>query len=210
MKEMKQYTINMISAQHDWSAIPQLAIDCKYSNTTDDVRAFGQICCNESELLIHLWTEQKEIRAEEQGLLGMPCKDSCLEFFFCPQEEDIRYLNIEFNFNKCLFLGIGTGLQDLSRIIVSNIESIFSPKVYRTEHGWEIYFKVPYQFIRRFFPNFQVFDGKTIRANCYTCSESSAIPYDFSWNRIQGTPLTFHRPEDFGIMDFRLSPNTSI
>ena len=202
MQNTRRYIIERIVDQPNWKAISTLEIDCKYGEITADVKAFGQICCNEREILLHLWTEQKEIRAEEYGPLGMPCKDSCLEFFFCPEENDTRYFNVEFNLNKCLYLGIGTCIQDLSRIIIPTIENLFAPETNRTENGWEIYFKIPYHFIQRFFPDFYVYEGKVIRANCYTCAEAVTVPYDLSWNRINKTPLTFHRREDFGIMEF--------
>ena len=207
---MNQYTIVSVNNLPDWDDIPILSMSCIYDGTPDSVKAYGQICSNVNAILLHLWTEQLEIRAEEKGLLGMPCKDSCLEFFFCPNDKDSRYINVEFNINKCLFLGIGSSLQNLSRIVVEDLESVFLPQTNRTLKGWEIYFQIPYSFIQRFFPDFQVHDGKVIRANCYTCSEASATPYNLSWNRIQGYPLTFHRPEDFGTMIFRISPNVHI
>lgn len=204
MQRMNQYTIVRSDSTPDWDDVPALCINCKYDDGSDSVKAYGQICCDESAILIHLWAEQREIRAEERGLLGMPCKDSCLEFFFCPNDQDIRYINMEFNINKCLYLGIGSSLQDLSRIVIEDADSIFKPQTNRTPKGWEIYFQIPYSFVQRFFPDFFVFDGKVIRANCYTCSESSSTPYNLSWNRIQGYPLSFHRPQDFGTMKFRI------
>jgi len=210
MRRTNQYVIGYINNHPSWEAIPTLSINCKYDDGSDSVKAYGQICCDESAILIHLWAEQKEIRAEERGLLGMPCKDSCLEFFFCPNDQDIRYINMEFNINKCLYLGFGSNLQDLSRIVIEDADSIFKPQANRTQMGWEIYFQIPYSFITRFFQDFHVFDGKVIRANCYTCSEASNPPYNLSWNRIQGNPLTFHRPQDFGTMIFRIPAEANV
>ena len=211
MQRMNQYTIVRSNNITNWGEVPSLCINCQYGETSDSIKAYAQICCNESAILVHLWAEQQEIRAEEHGVLGMPCKDSCLEFFFCPNDQDTRYINMEFNINKCLYLGIGSNLQNLSRIVIENADSLFKPKTSYTPKGWEIYYQIPYAFIQRFFPDFRVFDGKVIRANCYTCSEASNPPYNLSWNRIQGHPLTFHRPQDFGTMAFRIphEANTS-
>ena len=150
---------------------------------------------------MHLISKEKNIRAFETALLGTPCHDSCLEFFFCPMEGDKRYFNIEYNSNGCIFLGMGTYIGDLVRFAVKG--DIFSPKIIVKEDGWEIFYSVPFEFICRFFPGFEVYEGKKMLANCYKCSEASEPKQFMSWSPIVGEPFKFHRPECFGTMTFR-------
>lgn len=199
---MNSYDIKHVQGAPDWNSIPVLNIENRYLETPQDITACAQICYNEDALLVHLSTEEKEIRAVETGLLGAPCEDSCLEFFFCPMEGDNRYFNLEFNSNGCLFLGFGTGIDDLIRLIYEKPEEIFSPDIRKTANGWEIFYKIPYSFVKLFFPEFEVENGKKIRANCFKCADFSNPPHYMSWNLVEGEPFTFHKSHCFGVMNF--------
>ena len=166
------------------------------------IRSFAQLCWDAEALWVHLWTDELEVRAEEAGPLGIPCEDSCLELFFSPMEGDSRYFNFEYNANSCLYLGIGSCFDDLTRLVPEDAEALFAPAVNRLERGWEIFYQVPFAFIRRFFPAFEAKPGKTMRANCFKCADLSTPPHYLSWNPVVGEPFTFHRPDCFGIMRF--------
>ena len=197
---MNKYTVSYCPAVPDWSKIPVLNIDTPYRKTPDDIRAYAQIGWDEQALHVHLWADVQELRAVEEGPYGMPCEDSCLEFFFCPVPGDPRYMNIEFNPNGCMYLGMGTSLKDLTRLIPDQEGNPFQPRIQKTGSGWEVFYTVPYRFIRRFFPNFAPIPGMTIRANCYTCSDLSDKPYYLSWNQVEAQPFTFHHSQSFGFM----------
>ncbi len=200
---MKEYKIKKFCGKPDWSTIPSLSIDVPYENTPDTITAGAQICYNDEAIYVHLSTVEEEIRAVEKGPLGMPCEDSCLEFFFSPMDDDIRYFNFEFNANGCLFLGLGKSLTELVRLVPDEQKNIFEPKISMTKDGWEIYYKVPYTFIRHFFPNFEIKPGKKVRANCYKCSDLSNPPHYLAWSAVPAQEeLSFHMPEYFGIMEF--------
>lgn len=199
---IKSYDIKKVAGNPDWSSIEKLNIDTRYMETPDTITAQAQICYNDEALLVHLETEEAEIRAVEKGPLGAPCKDSCLEFFFSPMEEDDRYFNIEFNINGCLFLGFGSSLDDLTRLIVENIEDILKPQIKKGDKGWEIYYSIPFSFIRRFFPEFDAEPDKAMRANCFKCADFSNPPHYMSWNPIESEHFTFHTPSSFGVMYF--------
>ena len=200
---MKTYEIKKASGSPDWSEIPYINIDVPYLETPKSITAKAQICYNENELLVHLSTVEENIRAESKGPLDAPCEDSCLEFFFSPMENDKRYFNIEFNMNKCIFLGFGSNVKNLIRLIPEEpTEEMFAPKVKKTDDGWEIFYRVPYTLIRRFFPDFEVYSGKKIRANCYKCADLSEPPHYLSWSPVSTENFTFHKPECFGEMVF--------
>lgn len=198
---MNSYDLKKVQGTPDWSSIPTLDIANRYLETPDDITACAQICYNNEALLIHLSTVEKDIRAVEKGPLGAPCEDSCLEFFFCPMDGDPRYFNLEFNINGCLFLGFGKSIDDLVRLIIEPDE-IFAPKIKKTENGWEIFYSIPYSFIRLFFPDFEARNGKSIRANCFKCADFSTPPHYMSWNKVVGEPFTFHKSHCFGVMNF--------
>ena len=198
---MRNYTIKQMTGKPDWALVPTLPIDNRYFDTPLEITAQAQIAYNEDALWVRLSTVEERIRAIEVGPLGSPCEDSCLEFFFCPMEGDNRYFNIEFNVNGCLYLGFGSYIGDLVRLLPSE-EPLLSPNIHRTASGWEIEYEIPYSFIRRFFPDFTAFSGKHMRANCYKCADFSTPPHYMAWSPIVGEPFKFHRPECFGEMIF--------
>ena len=199
---MRQYTIRKMT-DAGWDAVPVLPIDHTYFDTPDHIKAEAQLAYDDAAILVHLSTQERNYRAVENTPLGSPCEDSCLEFFFCPMEGDPRYFNIEYNPNECVFVGFGSGIGDLVRLIPCETESsFFSPTIKRGEDAWEITYRVPYSFIRRFFPEFKVFSGKRIRANCYKCADLSEPAHYLAWGPIVGEPFRFHRTECFGEMIF--------
>ena len=200
---MMHYTITPVKGQPDWSTVPVLSMDKKYLQTPDHICAFAQVCYDETGLLLHLTAVVPEIRAVETGPMGSPCEDSCLEFFFQPVAADGRYINLEFNINGCYYLGIGSGIDDLMRLLPdSGANTLFNPDIRKTDAGWEIYYKIPYEFIRRLFPAFEAKPGVSIGANCYACSDLTVPCYYLSWSAVTTDPFTFHRPSCFGTMTF--------
>lgn len=197
---MKEYVIKCVNGQPDWTAVPCLSMEETYLQTPVGISAHGQICCNEDALLVHLWADVPEIRAVETGPLGSPCEDSCLEFFFQPVSGDARYINLEFNFNGCFYLGIGNGIGNLIRMVPDS--KLFCPDIRATETGWEIFYRIPYSFIRVLFPNFEVTPGAAMRANCYACSDLTVPHYYLSWNPVDTEHFSFHQPKCFGNMKF--------
>ena len=201
---MKKYELLKVSGEPDFSLIPVLDIDVPYRDTPSDIGASAQICYGDDAFYVHLWTAEKNPLANEFGPTGMPCRDSCLEFFFSPMEDDERYFNIEFNMNGCVFWGFGSCVDNVIRLAPEDKtpKDTFDYTINRTETGWEIFYSVPYSRIRQFFPDFKVYTGKKMRANCYKCSDMSNPPHYLSWNKIEGERLSFHRPSCFGMMEF--------
>lgn len=198
---MRTYTITRKIGDIDWHQVPILSIDNPCQTEGVNILAGGQVCYDEEFLYVRLFAKEEHIRAEYTGLLDAPCEDSCLEFFFSPIEGDSRYFNIEFNPNCCVYFGIGSSAKDLVRLIPEG-GFPFEPKVTRIADGWEITYRIPYSMIRRFFPNFAPVSGSHMRANFYKCGDLTVKEHYFSWNKITGDELSFHRPCDFGLLTF--------
>lgn len=198
---MRTYTIEKMT-DAGWDAVPALEIDHRYFETPEEIKAYAKLAYDEEAILVRLSTKEKKIRAVETGDLGSPCEDSCLEFFFSPMEGDLRYFNVEFNSNGCMYLGMGSYIGDLVRLLPGDGVNPFSYSINKEEGAWDITYRVPYEFIRRFFPTFEVYSGKRMRANCYKCADFSEPPHYMAWSPIVGEPFKFHRPECFGEMIF--------
>ncbi len=198
---MNTYTIIRKPSVLDWEKVPVARIDTHLQQETVDISATGQLCYDEKFLYVRLSAKEQNIRAEYTGPLDAPCEDSCLEFFFCPDYDDSRYFNIEYNPNCCVYLGIASCLEDLVRLLPEN-GMPFSAVANRTGDGWEITYQIPFEFIRRFFPNFAPVSGTKIRGNFYKCGDLTVQEHYLCWNPITGDKISFHRPCDFGELVF--------
>ena len=104
--DVRTYSIVKIAGVPDWNAISELSADNILWEPDCGVRAFAQLCYDDSNLYIHLRAVEKDIRAEYTAPLSPVYQDSCLEFFFMPDGGD-RYFNFEINPNGCLYIELG-------------------------------------------------------------------------------------------------------
>lgn len=197
---MERYTIKKTAGELDWVNVPALKIDKQLWGTHTDIRAQAQICYDETGLYVHMNAEEKDIRAEINQPLQPVCFDSCLEFFFCPDEDDPRYLNFEINPNCFTFIGVSFCRSDNTRICPAKEEQLFCKRSRYTENGWEVYYTIPLEFLRVLFPHCVLRSGVRIRANCYKCGEKTVNPHYLSWNPVVSEQPDYHRPQDFGLM----------
>ncbi len=197
---MREYIIKKAEGKISWENVPFLNIDHLLWTEKSEIEAKAQLCYDDEAIYVHLIAREEHIRAEHTSPVGMPCEDSCLEFFFSPYNGHDRYFNIEFNPNCCMYLGMGTGVHDLVRLLPEH--EPFSPRANRTEDGWEVFYSVPKSFITHFFPDFKLESGREMRANCFKCGDLTVNPHFFSWNRVTSETPAFHRPCDFGLMRF--------
>ena len=194
---MKEYTIIRIKDQIDWSRVPELHADTVLWEPYSGIQAFGQFCYNDENLYVHLRAVEEHIRAQYTAPLSPVHKDSCLEFFFMPED---RYFNFEINPNGCLHIGFGHNRQDRTVLFKKDDAVFFDIRTDSTDDGWEVYYRIPLSFIRLFYPDYH-FEG-TMRANVYKCGDETAHIHYLSWNPVSSETPDFHRPQDFGRMTF--------
>ena len=57
------------------------------------------------------------------------------------------------------------------------------------------------EFVRRFFPEFELRRGLRLRGNFYKCGDATVQPHYLAWNPVTSAVPAFHRPEDFGVIE---------
>ena len=196
----RQYQIQKITGKPDWNKIEKAPIDQKLWLPCEQVSAYAQLAYDDSRLYVRLHAEEPTIRAENTGMLDQPCQDSCLEFFLSPVKGDARYLNIEMNPNCCLYFGIGTGRDDLVRLLPTQGVGALNAHCTRSETGWDLYYSLPFSLLRLFFPAFH--PHGIMRGNFYKCGDLTQQEHYLAWNRVACAEPDFHRPEFFGELEF--------
>ncbi len=197
---MRNHVISRKPEVLDWSQLPVLPIDNLCWTPEIDISAQAQICYDADALYVRLAAKEAVIRAEHTGPVGMPCEDSCLEFFFAPNANEDRYFNFEWNPIKTLYLGFGTGRSLHVRQIVENAEKLFDPKPFFFEGGWGIEYEIPLSFLQLYCPGY-TFSGEAA-CNFYKCGELAPIDHGLYWSPITGPVCDFHRRSDFAPLYF--------
>ena len=193
------YRIRSAAGEPDWADVPELEAGRILWKPDCGIRAFGQFCYDAQFLFVHLRAVEENIRAEYTAPLSPVFRDSCLEFFFMPENED-RYFNFEINPNGCLHVGFGRGRGDRTVLYRRDMDTLFAIRPLKTPDGWEVFYLIPLSFLRLFWPDF-TFTGN-LRANVYKCGDLTRQEHYLAWNPVASETPDFHRPQDFGLMTF--------
>lgn len=193
------YTITKVNVLPEWEQIPVLRIDKILWCDDTGIRAYGQVCYDDENLYVHMSTTEKDIRAENTAPLSPVHEDSCLEFFFRTGISD-NYFNFEINPNGCMCLQYGPSRGKRFNIVKHDAFSYFDIQTGRTSEGWELFYKIPLEFIRLFQSDFH-FEG-SLFANMYKCGDKTVKMHFLAWAPIDLERPDFHRPEYFKELRF--------
>ncbi len=162
----------------------------------------------EDKILIHYMVEEQSVRAVAEKDNGSVWQDSCCEFFVSPTD-DGTYYNIEANCAGQILLANGAGRHDRTfadPTVISQIDrwSSLGRTPFEEKIGncaWEMALVIP---TTVFFKHNRVqLKGQKMRANFYKCGDLLQTPHFLSWNKIDVPTPDFHRPEFFGMIEFR-------
>ncbi len=193
------YTITKVSGDFEWSTIPVIPIDKVLWTDDYGIRAQGQLCYDNDFLYVHQSAVEKDIRAMNTEPLSPVYEDSCLEFFFMA-EGSPNYFNFEINPNGCLGAGYGPKKTDRISIVRNDAADYFDIHTDRTADGWEVFYKIPLEYIRLFEHDFR-FSG-TLAGDMFKCGNKTVNKHYLSWTKIDLDTPNFHCPEYFGKLVF--------
>ena len=143
-----------------------------------------------------------------------------MEFFFAPMgPEKLAYFNFELNPKGVAYIGFSSdGTRAGSRQAAKELEDAYfdiqgmseaEARNYNQVNKdndrayWELSYSVPYALIKTHVPEFDPeTPNKKISANFYKCGDLTDNIHYGSWNPLTSEKPDFHRPEDFGILQF--------
>jgi hypothetical protein len=161
----------------------------------------------ETAFFLQYKVKEQAVRAIAAIDNGQVWRDSCVEFFVTPADDDIYY-NFEFNCIGTALLSAGESRRNRESAQTSVLTNIrrypslgrhpFAERIEET--AWDLTLVIPYTCIFKH-PNYSP-AGKTVRANFYKCGDDLTTPHFLSWNPIDTERPDFHRPEFFGTVKF--------
>ena len=185
-----------------WRNCEPANIDC-YRWDVNGYRphAEARVMYDERGLHVVLTAQEAEIRAQAE-MRGAICTDSCLEFFFQPDVNCARYVNVEMNPLGIHMIGIGEGRFnrfEAAQLPLPNMQINYTalpPDDYAAE-AWGIAYTVPAGFLKLWF-GVELKPGLQMRGNFYKCGDKSRYEHYGMWNEVEVDKPDFHRPEYFG------------
>lgn len=153
---------------------------------------------NEEALFVRFDIREKHIRATYTQMNDPVCRDSCVEFFFCPQQTDERYLSFEINPLGALLIGLGASGSNITYL--TDDRGQFEIETACKKDFWQAAYRIPISFLRKYFS--QV--SRELRGNFMKCADRSRTPHHGCWNLIGTEIPMFHVPRYFG--EIRLLP----
>ena len=152
----------------------------------------GKLLYNDYGIYVQLETDEKPLLARCCNQNDKVCCDSCMEFFFRPNENDPRYFNFEFNPFGTMYFAIRTSRFD--PVYPDKDKKYFNVKSYVDDKTWVLQFCIPFEFID------EVFDGhtKTIYGNLYKCRDETPNTHYATYYPITTEKPDYHRPDFFG------------
>lgn len=125
-------------------------------------------------------------------------KDSCVEFFvnFMPEQTE-AYFNLEVNALGKMNASFGLPGNGRTRLKLEEVES-FDITSMIGENEWTVHYKIGYDFIRNYYPEFDIRNCKYVKGNLYKCASWSDTPHYLSYFKVDSAEKNFHNPKFYG------------
>lgn len=202
-ESIKQVIAPVFAGEPDWNNVPKYSLDNHlWKNDYPTFwRTSVQLCASKNKgIYARLFSDESPVKAVFKNRDEPVYSDSCMELFFQPFSDDLRYVNIEINPN-CAYLS-AIGADRNNRTFVSKLTDLrYSVKSLPAQTGWGVELFIPEELISSAFSREFVLGGE-IKANVYKCGDETAFPHYSSLFLVGTSMPDFHRPEYFGSIIF--------
>lgn len=124
-------------------------------------------------------------------------KDSCLELFlnFSPKTSD-RYMNFEVNANGAMNVAFRKDRYDKTPLTEEEVRG-FNIAADICDECWSVKYKIDFDFLKKYYPEFDIDSCEYILGNAYKCGNETEIPHYLALFEVGCDKPDFHRPEYF-------------
>ena len=162
-----------------------------------DAEVYAQIVYDEQGFIVKFTIGESNPLIEKTHHFEEVCEDSCVEFFanFTPEQSD-KYINFEINAAGIMYVGIGTNLDDNAFLQLEEVEGLDIHTEIK-ENYWTASYKISFELIKKYYPNFDIKQCDYILGNLYKCGNNTAYRHYLSYFVVGTEKPEFHRPEYF-------------
>ena len=197
----------------EWSNINSLTLQNKILNSPSFVpNTKVKMMYNKEYIYVIFRVKDKFVRSVNTEINSKVSNDSCVEFFFTPeQSKTAGYFNLEVNaggtplmrFQKRYNVDkIQIDIKDIRDIeITHSLPSIIEPEISEPT-TWVIEYRISLKMLNKYYKITMPAKGVKWHANFYKIGNETSNPHYLTWNKIEHPQSDFHLPEYFGEIEF--------
>ncbi len=196
---MKEYIAKKIDREmtvedERWQKVAPAVLDYVWEEYRPIVYATeARMVHSEKGITVLLSTTEWPIRVTEMENGGRVCVDSCMEFFFTPNESEIKYLNFEINPAGTCHSNIGERRGERTHASIEGKGVVIRTLISHGE-GWKAMLFIPYTYIDELYDKRE----SVFKANFYKCGDLTVKKHFAVWNPIETEKPDYHQPAYFG------------
>ena len=206
--------INAVWDKAPWTGIKSLQLT-HYMGEKPEHFPFTEAKIAYDNLAIYVIFRVKDryVKAVTSTHQGPVYKDSCVEFFFSPDDNSTDgYFNLEMNCGGTMLFHhqvlprtnqVHVAEEDIQLVEVAHsLPEIVDPEI-EEETTWCVEYRIPFSVLASYhdFPIPE--NGTSWRANLYKCADDTSHPHWLTWAPIDLPGPDFHQPDFFGTLKFQ-------
>lgn len=165
----------------------------------DDYMAsvYAQVVYDDEGLIVRFTVGESNPLREKKQHLEFVHEDSCVEFFanFLPEKVN-KYINFEVNAAGAMNAAFRSNKNDGVPLKMEEIERFhITPQI--QEGYWSVTYKIGYDFIKKYYPEFDMNHCDYIKGNFYKCGDKTEMKHYLSYFKVETEQPDFHCPEFF-------------
>lgn len=163
-----------------------------------DAEVYAQLAYDDTGFLVKFTVCEADPLRTKTKHFEFVHEDSCVEFFvnFMPEKSN-RYINFETNANGVMNVASHADRYDSVPLKIEEIEGFhITPEIHKDY--WTTTYKVGFDFIRNYYPEFDIKNCDYVIGNLYKCGDKTENVHYISYYPVGTETPDFHRPEYFG------------
>jgi hypothetical protein len=176
-------------------------------------QAQAKMMYDNNNLYVIFRVKDRFIRCITKDFNGPVWEDSCVEFFFAPDNKyPERYFNLEINCGGTPLMHYNTIAGKETKVIdpveIAKIEiahtlsQVVDPEI-KEELSWSVEYRIPLKLLEKFSDITYPEPGAEWRANFYKIAENNSNPHYITWSEVINNKPNFHIPQYFGLLKFQ-------
>ena len=196
-----------------WTALRSISLENFMGARPDHIpKVQSKVAYDEHNIYVIFKVEDRFVRAIRKNHQDDVYKDSCVEFFFSPEDHSANgYFNLEMNCGGTMLFhhqkeprknSTHISEQDIAQIEVAHsLPTVVDPEI-TTPTTWTVEYRIPFSVLKKYHNLESPNKGSVWRGNFYKCADETSHPHWLTWALIDRPKPDFHVPEYFGKLIF--------
>ena len=190
------YTIKKKGSEN----IPTITISDYIDNNGYCPKVVFSVTYSDEGFHVHYDVYEKNPKRVIKEHFGSVHLDSCVEWFinFDPEHTN-KYINFEVNANGVINFAHRFDRYTPGQFTTEDAECL-GIKTEIFDEMWTVDYVVPFTFIKKYMPEFELKKGILLPSNVYKCGDETEVEHYGCWKMVDRAKPDFHKPEFFGRM----------